>query len=328
MLYNLSRFRYIVGMSSHSQPISDQEYDAAGGYPIGVAATLSGLPVDVIRVWERRYGLPSPARTVGGHRLYSPRDVALLRRAAALRAQGHSAAAACRQTLSEAAFPDQRDQSPSLLPNGPADLAVRLRAAALSLDSGRAAGVLDEASALLDVETLWDRVLAPALANLGLDWEHGSASPAPEHLLTNMVRGRLSALLGAMPRLPASPEVLVGAGPGERHDLPALMLSLLLARAGQRVTFLGAETPADALEDACRLVRPSLVVVSVVLPRNAEDALSGLRRLRDHLPGPRPLLTFGGPAFAQTLPADADVVSLVRLANDVCAAARQIIALP
>ncbi len=302
MLYILSRFRYIVGMGSNSQPLSDQDYGAAGGYPIGVAATLSGLPVDVIRVWERRYGLPSPARTVGGHRLYSPRDVALLRRAGALRALGHSAAAACRQALSEAAIPtNPPDQLPSLLPNGPADLAVRLHGAALSLDSGRAAGVLDEASALLDVETLWDRVLAPALANLGQDWEHGSASAAPEHLLTNMVRGRLSALLGAMPRLPAFPEALVGAGPGERHDLPALMLSLLLARAGRRVTFLGAETPADALEEACRLVRPSLVVVSVVLPRNAEDALSGLRRLRDHLPGPRPLLAFGGPAFTRRL---------------------------
>src|SRR5947209_499054 len=83
----------------------EPDYAGAGGYPIGVVATLTGLPVDVIRAWERRYGLPRPARSVGGHRLYSPRDVMLLRRAAALRAQGHTAAAACAQALAEAAPP-------------------------------------------------------------------------------------------------------------------------------------------------------------------------------------------------------------------------------
>ncbi len=306
----------------------DSAHDAVGGYPIGMVATLCGLPVDVIRAWERRYGLTSPSRTMGGHRLYSPRDIALLRRAADLRAQGHSAAAACRQALAEASPRDQLVQAPILSPEDPDDLAARLRTAALAMDSGRMADLIDEAAALLGVESLWDRVLAPALANLGHAWERGAVSAAPEHLLTSMVRGRLSSLLGAMPRLPAAPAVLVGAGPGERHDLPALMLSLLLARAGRRVTFLGAETPADALEEACRAVRPVLVVVTATLPRNAEDALFGLRRLRDHLPGPLPLLAFGGPAFAQTRLSDTDSRSFVRLADDICAAARQIIALP
>ena len=30
---------------------------------------------DTLRAWERRYGLPQPERTSGGHRLYSQRDV-------------------------------------------------------------------------------------------------------------------------------------------------------------------------------------------------------------------------------------------------------------
>jgi methanogenic corrinoid protein MtbC1 len=188
--------------------------------------------------------------------------------------------------------------------------------------------VLDEAAALLDVETLWDRVLAPALANLGHDWEQGSVSAAPEHFLAGLIRGRLSALLGAMPRLSAAPSVLIGAGPGERHDLPALMLSLLLARAGRRVTFLGAETPADALEEACRAVRPSLVVVTATLPDHAEDALSGLRGVRDHLPGPLPLLAFGGPAFTRTILSEPDAQTFVHLVDDVCAAARRLVTLP
>jgi len=49
-------------------------------YPIRTAATLTGVPARRIRSWEVEYRLLSPARTRGGHRLYSSRDIALIRR--------------------------------------------------------------------------------------------------------------------------------------------------------------------------------------------------------------------------------------------------------
>src|SRR5512135_3781429 len=39
----------------------------------------TGLKPDTIRAWERRYGVPTPRRTAGGHRLYSQRDIDLLK---------------------------------------------------------------------------------------------------------------------------------------------------------------------------------------------------------------------------------------------------------
>ncbi|MBV5336598.1 MAG: MerR family transcriptional regulator, partial [Deltaproteobacteria bacterium] len=33
------------------------------------------IPADTLRAWERRYGLPQPQRTAGGHRLYSQYDI-------------------------------------------------------------------------------------------------------------------------------------------------------------------------------------------------------------------------------------------------------------
>lgn len=44
-------------------------------YGIGTAATMSGLSVHTIRVWERRYNAVTPLRTDGGRRRYSPDDV-------------------------------------------------------------------------------------------------------------------------------------------------------------------------------------------------------------------------------------------------------------
>jgi DNA-binding transcriptional MerR regulator len=317
-------------MGSISPDTAETGCDLAGGYPIGMVSTLSGLPVDVIRAWERRYGLPRPSRTVGGHRLYSPHDVRLLRRAAQLRAQGLSAAAACRQTLSEDADPDRTGrQHPAAhaAAAGSAVLANRLYAAARAVESDRAAAVIEEGAALLHIENLWQDVLAPALSRLGGDWEHGAASAAPEHLLSGLVRGRLSALLAAMPRLPAAPQIVIGAGPGERHDLGALFLALLLARAGWRVTFLGAETPTEALLEACRALRPQLAVVAATMAEHAEDALTALRVLRDHLPDP-PRLSFGGPGFARIALPRADAQTLIRLREDVVLAALQLTGLP
>ncbi|MDQ3004962.1 MAG: MerR family transcriptional regulator, partial [Chloroflexota bacterium] len=44
-------------------------------YNLKVVLKETGLAADTLRAWERRYGLPVPQRTAGGHRLYSQRDI-------------------------------------------------------------------------------------------------------------------------------------------------------------------------------------------------------------------------------------------------------------
>src|SRR6187551_3304288 len=44
-------------------------------YNLKVVLKETGLAADTLRAWERRYGLPTPNRTAGGHRLYSQRDI-------------------------------------------------------------------------------------------------------------------------------------------------------------------------------------------------------------------------------------------------------------
>ena len=39
----------------------------------------TSVPPDTFRAWERRYGVPRPQRTQGGHRLYSERDITIIR---------------------------------------------------------------------------------------------------------------------------------------------------------------------------------------------------------------------------------------------------------
>jgi MerR family transcriptional regulator, heat shock protein HspR len=58
-----------------------------GVYGISVAAELSGVPAQSLRLWER-HGLLTPARSDGGTRRYSTDDLARLQRITVLVAAG------------------------------------------------------------------------------------------------------------------------------------------------------------------------------------------------------------------------------------------------
>lgn len=69
------------------QPDSEQRHPAH--HRSGVAARLAGLPVETLRVWERRYALCDTARSARGQRLYSDAQVRRLRLLKQLVDQGH-----------------------------------------------------------------------------------------------------------------------------------------------------------------------------------------------------------------------------------------------
>ena len=51
-----------------------------GKYRIHTVAEMTGVPAATLRAWERRYGVPVPARTSSAYRVYSDADIALIRR--------------------------------------------------------------------------------------------------------------------------------------------------------------------------------------------------------------------------------------------------------
>ncbi len=66
--------------------MTDRSRDKAV-YVISVAAELSGMHPQTLRIYERR-GLVAPARTEGGNRRYSDDDIEVLRRIAELTGEG------------------------------------------------------------------------------------------------------------------------------------------------------------------------------------------------------------------------------------------------
>ena len=87
--------------NSDTVAVQTGEAGANGAYRSGVAARLAGLPVETLRVWERRYALTEPQRSQRGQRLYSGQQVRRLGLIKQLVDQGHPIGALARLSFEQ-----------------------------------------------------------------------------------------------------------------------------------------------------------------------------------------------------------------------------------
>jgi DNA-binding transcriptional MerR regulator/methylmalonyl-CoA mutase cobalamin-binding subunit len=270
----------------------DGPVDEAGVLRIGEVARRTGVAVPTLRAWERRYGLLSPDRTEGGHRLYSELDVERVRAMMRLLDEGWSAAAAAREVLRT---PARVTPLRPIAGDGDAagDLVRRLEDAIERFDAAAADAAVDDVFARLQVPRALDDVLLPVLRVVGEGWEDDPRVIAREHFATNTLRPRLQRLLRAAPAASTAPSLLAAAPEHEEHDLGLLAAAAVAADAGWRVRYLGARTPTTALERACADLRPDVVLVGAVFREHAERFLADAPDLG------RAALALGGAGFIE-----------------------------
>jgi MerR family transcriptional regulator, light-induced transcriptional regulator len=221
-------------------------------FRIGELAARTGLSPDVLRAWERRYGLLQPERSDGGYRLYSSSDEVRVRAMVRQIEAGVPAAEAARLVREGGALePDV----------GSVDaLQAELRQALDRFDDARAQAALDALVRMLSFDTVARGVILPFLRDLGDRWERGEASVAQEHFASVVLRGRLLALARGWDR-GGGPRAVLACAPGEQHELGLIVFGLVLREHGWRITYLGADTPLDTLAGAVRELSPAAVVV-------------------------------------------------------------------
>jgi DNA-binding transcriptional MerR regulator len=239
---------------------------------IGELSRRVGVSPEVLRAWERRYGVLRPTRSEGGFRLYSTADEERVRRMLALQQQGLSPAVAARTAATEG------DGGPAVSAL-PADTLRQALADALdSFDEASANRVFDRALAVLTLDTLLRRIVLDYLVDLGERWSDGRASVAQEHFATNVLRGRLLGLARDWGQ-GGGPLALLACPPGELHDLGLICFGLALRAHGWRIAFLGADTPVDTLKHTADNLHPDLVVVTAMIPRRLSQIQAELRAI-------------------------------------------------
>jgi DNA-binding transcriptional MerR regulator len=268
----------------------------AGQLRIGELSRRSGVSRELLRAWERRYGLLTPTRSVGGLRLYSADDMARVQTMQRHLAEGLAAAeAAALATQRAASSPD------TVLP--PPVARQQLEAALSSFDEGRAHEIIDALLACVSIDGLLRDVVVPYLHELGERWERGEVSVAQEHFASSLLRGRLLGLARGWGR-GIGPSAILACAPGEQHDLGLIAFGLALRARGWCIVYLGADTPLESVAEAARTCDPTIVVISAVdahaFRRHAEALACLAREAR---------LCLGGPGAAKAR-LEADIVLL------------------
>ena len=302
-------------------------------YTIKEASARSGVGIPLLRAWERRYGVVEPMRTPSGYRLYDDTAIDRLRAMRQLIEGGWSAQQAAEHVRAtpDAALASLRSEAPRT--ERPADeaeeptafdaIAARLVDAAGRIDADALDGPLDEAFALARFEVVADRVVMPALRAIGDGWERGEISVAGEHAASHAVLRRLAMAFEAAGDPEPDRPILVGLGPGSRHELGALAFAVAARRAGLPVLYLGADLPATEWKAAAVERRARAAVVGAPARADVDRVRPVLEALRSA--GTGILLAVGG-AHAARAAGDPDVLVLPDRLSDSVAALRTALA--
>jgi methanogenic corrinoid protein MtbC1 len=284
--------------------ISISDFPLEPKYPIKTVCAQTGIRAVTLRAWERRHKIMTPFRSGNGYRLYSERDVAILRWVKNRVDNGISIS----RTVEEFNAMELNGLWAAAIPTSPRTKATRtfqakpihdyinhLYQVLIHHDEMQADEHIFEIQSLFDVKTVLLKIFIPCLVEIGEAWYRGEIRVSTEHFASSYLRGKLFSLFQAYPTRRSSTFLMVGCAPTEQHELGSLILSILLRARGYRVEYLGADLPLDDLADYASYEKPKMVILSASLESAARElkyAQEKFNKLRN-----TPIFAFGGRAF-------------------------------
>ena len=274
-------------------------------FSIKAVAQATGLTVETLRAWERRYEVVQPTRDASGRRTYSASDVARLRLLRTATELGHTISRLAELGNDELAklVADCGGHARTTRARGQA-YAERALDAAMNSDPSGVEEVLTSAIALLPPNEVIHSVVVPLVREIGERWHRGEVSIAQEHMVTDIVRRLVISASRGYLRADNSPSLVLATLSGERHEIGLLMCSWLAAMRRYHTHYLGVDCPPAEIARFALEVDASAVLVSIVMPENQVPVMEQLNELAAALRG-RCDIWIGGMA-ARSIPA-ADV---------------------
>lgn len=257
-------------------------------------AKLTGLSRDVIRVWERRFGLLKPMRGANRYRNYSDEDVALLRYLKGQLDAGASIGDLARVGREEL-LGRMRAAAPraAAVENTFSRLLRELLSALDPFDRITFERRLNGAVAVVPFEEALHGILLPLQAQVGELWHEGHVNVAIEHYVTKQIQQKIFSAMNQLPVAEFGVKAIVACPPGEEHDIAALAVAYRCRVRGCRVYYLGANVPVSALANLCRNVEPDITILSFPRPLPEAQAVELIQTLSDEL-RPLSMVTAGG----------------------------------
>lgn len=290
-------------------------------YSIKAVSQATGLSIETLRAWERRYGIVEPLRDGNGRRAYRPEDVIRLRKLREATERGHPISRLAR--LGAADIERLLGQPPPKQGGaGPLqNIAAQVLDAAADYRPADCDRLLATALALLPLPQVVHEVLTPLMREVGERWHRGDLSIAQERMVSMALRKQLSSVLDTYGRIATGPVMVFATPSGERHELGILMGALLASARNARCHYLGADLPVADLATYATRVQARVVVLSVLAN---DTSLRQLAELAQFLP--EAIELWAGGAAVERAPAES-LPGRLRVLPDLASFDREVAAL-
>jgi MerR family transcriptional regulator, light-induced transcriptional regulator len=263
--------------------------------PIPISVSIAaverdtGIGKDTLRIWERRYGFPTPDRDAFGERSYPLDQVEKLRVIKRLLDQGHRPGRLVALPMDTLLRISQGQASAPQQFNPESDRHTDLRDFMDCVAQHDVEGLrrrLNQAVVSLGLYRFVIDLVAPLTVLVGEAWMRGELEIFEEHIYTECITSVMRQTIGNLPHAQqqSRPIILLTTFPQESHSLGLLMVECLLALEGCLCLSLGTQTPLPDIVKAVAAHRVDIVALSFSLSVNANQVNDGLQELRQLLP--------------------------------------------
>ena len=297
---------------SKTNMISEQAIDSSVN--IGSVERETGISKDTLRVWERRYGFPSPVRDANGERAYSVEQVDKLRLIRRLMDHGMRPGKIVAAPVDVLVQYLGDNNDGRQVPQSDCALAMDVLSLIKAHEAAGLCEFLGMALLRLGLKQFVTEVVAPLNIVVGAEWAQGRTAIFEEHFYTEQVQHLLRHAIGAIPTASRRPRVLLTTLPGEEHQLGLLMAHACIAVEGAQCVSLGVQTPAREIAQAASAHVADVVGISFSTAVQIHAALAALTDLRRQL-DPAIALWAGGNIWRRNRRPVSGVEMLASLSN-------------
>jgi DNA-binding transcriptional MerR regulator/methylmalonyl-CoA mutase cobalamin-binding subunit len=278
------------------------------GFNIAAVERDTGLSKDVLRMWERRYGFPSPQRDAHGERSYPVDQVERLRTIKRLMDQGHRPGKLIGASTEElATLAPRRAALPAATNSSAREALDDLLALIRQHDANRFLHAMQQRLAREGLLRFVHDTVAPLTRLVGEAWERGQFEIYEEHLFSELTKRLLRQAIATLPIGQRQARILLTSVPDEPHILGLLMVEAVLSLEGAQCIPLGTEMPLLDIARAAKAHRADVLALSFSMAFPQRQISGSLRQLRELLP-PGIALWAGGAGVSRLEPIEGVVL--------------------
>ncbi len=247
-------------------------------YSIKDLERLTNIKAHTIRMWEKRYAIVDPDRSITNIRHYTDCDLKRLLNVAILNRHGLKISKiACMSN-------DEINRKIVEILNPAGDNHSQIESLVLSmidLNEGRFEQIINKSIAKIGFENTLYHIIYPFFERTGVLWQTGAVNPAQEHFVSNLIRMKLCASIDSLPAITDSEakRIIFFLPEWELHEIGLLTYYYLARKHGMKSFYLGQSVPINDMLNVARTVNPHAVSTFFVSAVSEEKLQKYIRQL-------------------------------------------------